>query len=288
MSYRCSRLAPPRGVAFVAVMVLSAACAVSGGLVAASAQASTLPTLTLTLAPSSITVGGTLQSGGVNVVSTATGVKGEPGAVLVLLKPGVTPEALYAYIGSKGGKDLNNASKFGSIALDAEVPPGHPSETQTNLQPGTYVALEVGGEGPPKAHSSFTVTAAKSPATLPAPQAIIRTIEFGFLGPSTLHVGELVGFENEGFLVHMDVAFQVKNMKAAKQVLKLLKAGKEKQVGKLAIGGLEFAGPLSPGAYQQETITTKPGIYVQACFMNTQDGREHTVLGMERIIKIVK
>ena len=42
------------------------------------------------------------------------------------------------------------------------------------------------------------------------------------------------------------------------------------------------------GAYVQETITAKPGIYVLACFMNTQDKRNHTVLGMERIIKIVK
>jgi hypothetical protein len=49
-----------------------------------------------------------------------------------------------------------------------------------------------------------------------------------------------------------------------------------------------FQGPVSSGAYQQETITAKPGIYVEACFMNTQDGHSHTVLGMERIIKIAK
>ncbi len=39
---------------------------------------------------------------------------------------------------------------------------------------------------------------------------------------------------------------------------------------------------------QEETITAKPGIYVQVCFMQTQDGRDHTRLGMERIIKITK
>jgi hypothetical protein len=49
-----------------------------------------------------------------------------------------------------------------------------------------------------------------------------------------------------------------------------------------------FAGPLSTGAYQQETVTAKPGWYVQVCFMDTQDGRSHTLLGMERIIKIIK
>jgi hypothetical protein len=54
-----------------------------------------------------------------------------------------------------------------------------------------------------------------------------------------LHDGELVRFENEGFLV-------------------------------------------------QETITAKPGIYVEVCFMDVQDARSHSQLGMERIIKIVK
>jgi hypothetical protein len=49
-----------------------------------------------------------------------------------------------------------------------------------------------------------------------------------------------------------------------------------------------FAGPLSHEASQQETITAKPGIYVEVCFMDTQDRRQHTRLGMERIIHIVK
>jgi hypothetical protein len=39
---------------------------------------------------------------------------------------------------------------------------------------------------------------------------------------------------------------------------------------------------------QQQVLTAPPGIYVLACFMNTQDGREHTQLGMERTIRIVK
>ncbi len=121
-----------------------------------------------------------------------------------------------------------------------------------------------GGEGKgSKAHAIFTVTAAASPVALPAPEATIRSIEFGFHGPSTLHDGELVRFENEGFLVHMDVAAPVKNMKAAKQVVKDLLAGKEKAFEKLISGPpAGFAGPLSHEAFQQETITAKPGIYV--------------------------
>jgi hypothetical protein len=90
----------------------------------------------------------------------------------------------------------------------------------------------------------------------------------------------------------MDVAAPVKNMrdmKAAKQAVKDLLARKEKAVEKLISGPpAGFAGPLSHEAFQQETITAKPGIYVEVCFMDTQDERSHSQLGMERIIHIVK
>jgi hypothetical protein len=133
------------------------------------------------------------------------------------------------------------------------------------------------------------VTTAAAPVALPTPEATIRSIEFGFRGPSTLHDGELVRFENEGYLVHMDVAAPVKNTNAAKQVIKDLLAGKEKAIEKLIVGPpAGFAGPLSHEAFQQETITAKPGLYVEVCFMDTQDGRSHSRLGMERVIKIVK
>ena len=264
--------------------------AASGPIAVGSAQAATtLPTVSVTVNATSITVGGALQSGAVNVVSTATGVK-EANVILVLLKSGATFEETEAAI-QKAHGDTNVVDKYGSLVFDAEVTPGHSSEVQTYLQPGHYVAVVPGGEGKKgsKAHALFTVTTAGAPVALPTPEATIRSIEFGFQGPSTLHDGELVRFENEGFLVHMDLAAPVKNMKAAKQAVKDLLAGKEKAVGKLISGPpAGFAGPLSHEAFQQETITAKPGIYVEVCFMDTQDGRSHSRLGMERIIKITK
>jgi hypothetical protein len=258
----------------VAALAATASLAVVG-----SAQAATLPNLSLTITSSSITVGGTAQSGAVNVVSTATGVK-EASVILFLLKPGATFEAVEAAI-QKAHGDINVTGKYGSLVFDAEVTPGQSSEAQTYLQPGQYVALVPGGEGKgSKAHALFTVTAAASPVALPTPEATISSIEFGFRGPSTLHDGELVRFENEGFLVHMDIAAPVKNMKSAKQAVKDLLAHKEKAVEKLIVGPpAGFAGPLSHEAFQQETITAKPGIYVEVCFMDTQDGRSHSQIG---------
>jgi len=255
---------------------------------AGAARASALPTLNLSLTSSSITVTGSPQAGAVNVLTSATGVK-EGSAIIFLLKPGVTDAEVFAFLATKGASDPNNASKFGTIVFDSEALAGKTVEAQTTLATGEYLALGSPGEGPPKVHAAFTVTAGPSPAVLPTPKATIRSIEFGFTGPSTLHDGDLVRFENEGFLVHMDIAFPVKSKAAAQKAVKLLLAGKEKQLEKLVDGQpVGFDGPISTGSFQQENITAKPGWYVQACFMDTQDGRSHTVLGMERIIKIVK
>jgi hypothetical protein len=285
MSLSWSRLAPKKRAAALATSALVAAVSL---VAVGSAQAAPLPTLTLALTKTSVTIGGTLQSGAVNVVATATGTK-EAAAVLFQLKPGVTPDEFSAFVKSPKIRDLNNTSKLGSIVFDEEANPGQTAEAQTVLRPGTYMALNGEGEGGPKAFTSFTVTASPAPAVLPTPGATVRSIEFGFRGPSVLHVGEIVRFENEGFLVHMDVAFPAKSKKAAGKIVKALVTGKEKGLEKLVSGApFSFAGPLSSGAYQQETITAKPGWYVQACFMDTQDGRVHTRLGMERIIKIVK
>jgi len=278
---------PSRRSPIVGVCVASLLVAI-GLLSAGSTQASTLPTMTLALTQSSITVGGATQSGGVNVMTTATGVK-EASAVLFLLKPGVTFEEVESAQRSSRSGDPNRTSKYGSIVYSTEVAPGHGSEAQIYLQPGNYVALIPGKGMGSKAHMTFTVAAASNPVALPTPQATIRSIEFGFRGPSTLRDGELVRFENEGFLIHMDIAFPVKGQGAAKQAVKDLLKGNEKAVEKLSVGEpVTFAAPRSHEAFQQETITEKPGWYVEACFMMTQDGRDHTRLGMERIIKIVK
>jgi hypothetical protein len=256
---------------------------------AVPAQAATLPTVNATVSPTSITLAGALQSGAVNVVSTATGGK-EPAVVLVKLNPGVTAAETFAFLDTNAAsKDPNTVAKYGSIVFDVEAGKTA-TEAQTILAPGQYVALNAEGEKSSKwPRSSFAVADSPTPAVLPAAQATEKTIEFGFKGPAVLKVGEVVRFENEGYLVHMDLGFPAKSRNAAKQVVKGLFTGHEKGLEKLVAGPpASFAGPLSSGAFQQETITAKPGWYVQVCFMPTQDGRPHTRLGMERIIKIVK
>ena len=94
--------------------------------------------------------------------------------------------------------------------------------------------------------------------------------------------------ENGGYLVHMDVLIGAHNKAGAEKIAALLKAGKDHAAQKLATGFVDLMDPASPGAMQQEVLNAKAGYYVQACFMDTQDGREHTTLGMERVIRIAK
>ena len=288
MSYRPSPSASPRRIVASAIAA-AALTAVAGGFTAGAAQAATLPTITATVGTTSIAVSGALQSGAVNIASTATGGK-EPSVTLFLLKPGVSLTQFYAYLSENKTNDPNTASKYGSIVFDASAGKGKATEAQTTLAPGQYVAFNPEGDKSSTwPRTSLAIAASPSPAALPAPQATEKTIEYAFKGPKVLHVGELVRFENEGYLVHMDTAIGAKSAKAAAAIVKGLAAGQEKSLRKFASGSeANFAGPLSSGAFQQETITAKPGWYVQACFMPTQDGRPHILLGMERAIKIVK
>ncbi len=120
------------------------------------------------------------------------------------------------------------------------------------------------------------------------PQATIASAEFSFRGPSALHDGELVRFANHGFLVHMIVAARGRTAAGARKIARLLKQGKDDQAQRLATGFYGFDNALTHGAYQQQVIHNRPGYWVLACFMATQDHREHTQLGMERVIRIVR
>lgn len=270
-----------------AILVASASILGVGIASASSATEPELPTLTLALNGTSVVVSGPLQSGAVNVVSTVSVKHTEP--VLIRLSPGV-PFSAFAQAGAAINAhhgDLNYLGRYGSIVFDVSADNGTTS-AQTTLQPGNYLAVDLSSSNPDPPHTAFVITQAPHPASLPKPGATISAIDFAFRGPSKLHDGELVRFQNNGFLVHPIQGIGVKNAKTARHLTALLRAANDKEAPKLGISFPEFAGPLSPGGVQQELITERPGIYVLACILRTQDGREQTQLGMVRTIQIVK
>jgi hypothetical protein len=247
-----------------------------------SADSSGLPTLNISLTGSSISVSGTVQSGAVNIAATSTAKDAEP--TLVHLNPGVTADQLLA--AAPHVSDPNDVAPYGQIVSDADAPKGT-TNYQTVLPAGDYVALDTSGNNPSKwPHATFTVAQSASPAALPAASATIHAIEFGFKTPRTLHNGKVVRFQNDGFLVHMVVGIRAKNSKGAKRISSLLKAGKDSKAQRLATGFDMFMGPVSHGGLVQETVKVRPGVWVLACFMSTQDNREHVQLGMLHTIRI--
>lgn len=281
MSKRLSSL-----IATVALTAVTGALLLAAG----ASGASSLPTLTVALTGTKgVTVSGSMVSGAVQVASTFSGKapsgpnSNGPTFGLVRLNPGASIQQAAGSVQSHHG-DLNALTPYGTLIVDA----GAPSSVQTVLTPGTYVALNITSGGNP-GFAPFTVTKSSSPAALPKAAATETAIEFGFRGPSVLHDGTMVREQNGGYLVHMIVGVGVKNAATGRRVMALLRAGKDGKAQRLGNNRfLGLAGPLSPGGMQQAVLNAKPGYYVEACFMDTQDHREHTQLGMLRLIRVVK
>ncbi len=79
------------------------------------------------------------------------------------------------------------------------------------------------------------------------------------------------------------------NARNARRLARALKDGRNRRANRLATGQGTFAGPLSHGSFQQLFSSTT--ILVTTCWpasCKLQDGRDHVLLGMERVIHIVK
>ena len=271
-------------VGLAATAALALAVPAASALAASRPQGAptALPVITVTMNGKSISVSGALVSGAVKVVSK---VSREPAGnpTFVRLDPGVT----VAQVLKAASGDPNNIALIASIVFSPQANKGT-SWAEVSLRPGNYVAVDLNSSQSNPALTTFTISPSSSPAKLPKPAASLNSIEFAFRGPSTLRDGELVRFGNRGFLVHMMFAARGASKAKAHQIAALLKAGRDGKAQKLADGSYQFFGVLTHDQSQQQIVRLRPGYWVIACFMDTQDGREHTTLGMERVIHIVK
>lgn len=232
-----------------------------------------------------ITVSGSEVSGAVNIATTFQGSVPHggngPSFALVQLNPGATFQQAFAAVQAAHG-DLNAITPYASMTVS-----GGPGSIQATLTPGNWLALNVTGNGQP-AVAPFTVTLSATPAAMPAPDATETAIEFGFRGPATIHQGATLRTVNGGYLVHMVQFIGVKSKTAGEKGMALLRAGKDNAAAKYFTHSFFGMGPVTHGGMEQQTVTAKPGYYVEACFMDAQDGREHTRLGMLRLVRVVR
>jgi len=229
-----------------------------------------------------------LPEGATTVTATHSGAGARNAAFgLVRLNPNESPSAAIAAgfgaVQAAHG-DPNALTATGNLIFASANAPG---TIQVNLTPGDYVALNLSGKGQP-GFTTFKVHMTGSPAALPTPAATQTAIDFGFKGPKTLQNGSIVRAENGGFVVHMIDLIGAKNKADAQKLLVALRKGEgQKKLGPLLNHQfVSLLDPASPGAMQQEVLNAKPGFYAEACFMNAQDGREHTELGMERLVRV--
>jgi hypothetical protein len=261
------------------------AFALAGGAGAASSPATLGVTLTGTTGVS--VSSNDLPQGAVTITATKSG-HGSFG--IVRLNPNESPSAAiaagFAAVGNAHG-NLDALTATGdSLIVSADAP----GTVQTTLTPGNYVALNTSGNGASPSFAQFKVHQTGAPAAVPAAAATETSIEFGFKGPKVLHKGSIVRAVNGGYLVHMDDLIGVKSKAAGQTLVKKLRAGAKRKAVQKYLNGqfVTLMDPASPGAMQQMVLNAKPGFYVQACFMDTQDGRPHVVLGMERLVQVKK
>jgi plastocyanin len=247
--------------------------------------AAALPVMTVTMNGKSISVGGTLKSGAERVVFKVTG---EPAGAPTFgrLDPGVSLSQLFAALPA-ASQDPNNLYGIAQIVMSTEADKGT-SSVYLNLAPGTYVALDLATSAKTPPLTVFRVSPSHHPAALPKPGATISSIDFGFTGAAKISDGETVQWANAGFVVHMVQGIEAPNLATANKIAADLKAGNDNGAQALATGEYGWDGALSHGQSFESVISQKPGYWVIACFMDTQDGREHTTLGMEKVIQIVR
>ncbi len=269
------------------IAAAGAAASVGAFALAGSANAATPPGnmfINLT-GTTGISVSGSKVSGAVNIFSSGRG-----SYALVRLNPNVSPSTAiaqgFAAVGAAHG-NLDALTATGNALLVAQ---NAGPTIETALTPGTWLALNTSSQSGPPAYTQFTVTPSASPAPLPAVVGTQRAIEFGFRGPNVLHDGTFIRIENDGFLVHMVNLVGVKNKAAGQRLVQLLRQGKgpHNKAVRAQLNGrmISLMNPASPGALQQRLVNFRRGWYVEACFMQTQDGRDHTQLGMLRLVRV--
>jgi hypothetical protein len=277
-------LAAGLGTLLVALGIGSAGRSTPSASAAATRGA---PVVSVAMPGTGLTLPASLPAGAVRVEATVAGRAPDRTLSFLRLDPGVSYAHALGAVARHHG-DLDYLQGLGAIVLDAQMDRGRATAT-VSLTPGHYVALDTTAPSP--AHwfiRPFTVAASAHPAPLPAPAATLSMIDFGFRGAARLREGELVRYVNDGFATHMALGLRVASAAAARRATTDLIAGRAGAAERLATTVYSFAGALSPGAVQEQPVTTPPGIYVLGCFMATQDGRDHTRLGMVRTITVIR
>jgi hypothetical protein len=239
--------------------------------VAVAAAQTSVPTVAVTGAKSSITL---TPSGPIAAGPTRFTFSGKGEFDLVTLRPGVTIEQFRRTL------SRNQEGALAQIFIEAAAPEPGRSVTVDLRANTTYVAVSIVGRA--SAVTSFT-TGVDSGARAPAPDARIRTVDYGFRGTKTLPRNGRIRVDNRGSTFHFALAFPLRPGVSGKQVGRAFRGSSQKAVGSIVAGPpVTVQGLISQGTTNDNKVQfARKGRYAMVCFFG-----EHNRLGMYRVYKV--
>lgn len=161
------------------------------------------------------------------------------------------------------------------------------SQTVTQvLQPGTYYAVDLEGEGPPKAESvpALEVSGDESSDEIEA-DSTVTAVDYAFEA-DILPSGETeIAFDNSGVQPHHLLASKLVGDATAQDVEEFFKT--EKGEPPLEEKGTQTTAVLEGGEGQTVTVNLEPGRYAFYCFISDREGGPpHVFKGMVDEIEV--
>lgn len=161
------------------------------------------------------------------------------------------------------------------------IPAGESSTVTQVLEPGSYFAIDLEGEGPPAAKNvpAIEVTGEDPSEELPEADAVVSAIDYGFETEELSAGTNEIVFDNVGDQPHHMIASPLVGDSTAEDVEQFFKT--EKGQPPLEEKGTQATAVLEGGEGQTATVDLEPGRYVLYCFIADREGGEpHVFKGM--------
>jgi hypothetical protein len=243
-----------------------------GVSVTLAAAQSSVPTVTVSVSGSNVVLD---PSGPIGAGATRFTFDGQGDFNVATLRAGVSVDQLRRSLSNP-----RSVKSLGLVFIEAAVAAGRGPVT-VDLRPNTtYVAVVIAGRR--QAFTAFT-TGGPTGARAPQPDARIRMVDYGFLGPKTLPRSGRIRVENAGTTLHFAIAFPLRRGVTDRQVDRAFRGTNEQALERVVAGEpVNVQGLISQGSTNDNEVTFgRRGRYAMVCFFS-----EHNRLGMFRVYQV--
>jgi hypothetical protein len=252
-------------------LIIAAVLLLAVSVTLAAAQSS-VPTVAVSVSGSNVVLD---PSGPIGAGPTRFTFDGQGDFNVATLRAGVSVDQLRRSLSNP-----RSVKALGLVFIEAAVAAGRGPVT-VDLRPNTtYVAVVIAGRR--QAFTTFT-TGGPTGARAPRPDARIRMVDYGFLGPKTLPRSGRIRVENAGTTLHFAIAFPLRRGVTDRQVDRAFRGTNEQALERVVAGEpVNVQALISQGsANDNEVSFRRRGRYAMVCFFS-----EHNRLGMFRVYQV--